>query len=276
MGFLERVLYGLISGITEILPVSSQAHQRLMLMLFGAGERDPLMDLMIHFAVLLAVFNVCYSTIARLRREEKTKSLRRRRTAFNSNAAAIFEIRLLKSAALPLCIGLFSYLFFSKWENSLLWLVFAWILNGVVLYLLGHMRQGNKEARSMSGFDGILIGIAGVLSAIPGLSRMGIMIAVSVLRGADKRHALSWALLLSIPAMAVFMLIDIIGIASVGIGAVSVSYIAGCIGGAAAAFAGSYISILLIQFLIVRFDLSGFSYYCWGTAMLSFILYLMI
>lgn len=276
MGFLECVLYGLISGITEILPVSSQAHQRLMLILFGADQRDPLMDLMIHFAVLLAVFFVCYSTIARLRREEKTKTLRRRRTAFNSNAAAVFESRLLKSAALPLCVGLFTYLFFSKWENSLLWLVFTWALNGVVLYVSGHMRQGNKEARSMSGFDGVLIGIAGVLSAIPGLSRMGIMIAVSVLRGADKRHALNWALLLTIPAITVFMLIDIIGIASVGIGAISVSFIAGCIGAAIAAFAGSYMSILLIQFLIVRFDLSGFSYYCWGIAMLSFILYLMI
>ena len=42
MSFFNSIFYGFISGITEILPVSSQAHQALMRYLFGVDTRIPI------------------------------------------------------------------------------------------------------------------------------------------------------------------------------------------------------------------------------------------
>ena len=127
----------------------------------------------------------------------------------------------------------------------------------------------------MSGMDAILMGTAGALSAIPGISRIGMITSAAVARGAGRNHALNWALLLTSPAMVVFMVFDVVALIGAG-AALSLAVLVSCLGAAAAAFIGSYVCILLIQFLIVKFDLSGFSYYCWGIAMLSFILYLII
>lgn len=275
MGVLEQIIYGFLSGITEILPVSSQAHQSLMLMLFGQPQRIPLLDLVVHFAILLAVVFGCYSNIARLRRDIKTGS-RYGRALNRNNSQQFYEIRLLRTAVLPLCIGISVYLALSKLESSLIWIAVLWIINGTVLYIAGHMRQGNKAANTMSGMDAIGMGLIGGLSAVPGISRTGMITSFCAARGAGRNHALNWALLLSIPALAVYMIIDIIGIISIGIGLASFAAVIGCLLASAAAFAGAYISIIFVQFIIVRFDLSGFSYYCWGIALLTFIMYLII
>lgn len=276
MSLLESVLYGLISGVTEILPVSAQAHQALLLKIFGIDSRYQLVDLAVHLSVAAAIIFACYSSIAKLRRDMRLASGSNRRAHRQGYSQSVYELRLLRTAVLPLCIGLFLYLAFNQLESQMLWLVVFWIINGLILYILGHMRQGNKDSRTMSGMDAILMGLAGALSAIPGISRIGMITSAAVARGAGRNHALNWALILSIPALAVFVLFDIVALAGVGAGAASVSLLVSCLAAAVAAFAGSYICIYLIQFLIVRFDLSGFSYYCWGIAMLSFILYLII
>lgn len=276
MDIFAQLLYGLISGITEILPVSSQAHQALLRKLFGVAQREPLMDLMIHFGILMALITGCRTHISKLMRDQRMSVGVRKRAGVGRNLSGVYELRLVKAAALPLSVGLFSYLTFQQIEQSLLSVSVFLLLNGIMLYISGHMRQGNKEARSMTGLDGVLLGVSGAASAVPGISRIGIISCVAMARGADKRHSLNWALLLSIPALLVFMVIDILGILSVGIGTISASSILACIAASIAAFLGGYISILLLQFILVRVDLSGFSYYSWGLAMLSFILYLVV
>jgi undecaprenyl-diphosphatase len=276
VSFLESLLYGLVSGIAEILPVSAQAHQALLLKIFGLDSRQPLIDLAVHMAVLLAIFTACYSFIAKLRRDMRAASNRNRRNMRQMNPQSIYDMRLLRTAVLPLCIGLFFYLVLGRLETAMLWLVLFWVINGLVLYVVGHMRHANKESRSMSGMDALLMGAIGALSAIPGISRIGMITSAAVVRGAARNHALNWALLLSIPALLLFMTFDVIALFGVGISAFSVTLLMCCIAAAAVAFVAAYLCIVLLQFLIVRFDLSGFSYYSWGIAMLSFILYLII
>ena len=55
MSFMNSVIYGLISGLTEIFPVSAQANQMVMRQLFGVAQKEPIRDVLIHIAVLLAV-----------------------------------------------------------------------------------------------------------------------------------------------------------------------------------------------------------------------------
>ena len=128
----------------------------------------------------------------------------------------------------------------------------------------------------MSLLDSFLIGIAGSFSAFPGISRIGSTALAASARGADRQNTLNWALLLSIPALITHMGLDVFSMVA-NINAVNFwssffSYILA----AAGTYIGGYFGILLMKFLTVRTGFSGFSYYSWGAALFTFILYLTV
>ena len=55
IGLFESILYGLICGFAEFLPVSSQAHRNILNCLFGVDREEPLMILFLHIGALLAL-----------------------------------------------------------------------------------------------------------------------------------------------------------------------------------------------------------------------------
>jgi hypothetical protein len=71
------------------------------------------------------------------------------------------------------------------------------------------MLQGNKDAKSMSSIDSILIGAVGGLSVFGGISRIGCTSSVAVARGADRQQAIKWSLLLSVFALASLCCLDL-------------------------------------------------------------------
>jgi len=126
----------------------------------------------------------------------------------------------------------------------------------------------------MTGLDGLLFGFFGALSALPGISRVGIMNAYGLARGTDRRDTLNWILILSLPALGMFLCFDVVNMFSYGLGSVSLVIIFGYLLSAAAAFCGGYFSIVFIRFLSVHTGFAGFAYYSLGTALFSFVLYL--
>lgn len=271
MSLLQSIIYGLISGLSEFLPVSSQAHQGLFMQMFGIDRREPIRDILVHIALIFVLLSSSRNIFSTMRRE---KRLAARTKRGNREARGLYDERLVKTAAFPLIAGLLLYLASGKLESSPAYLALFFLLNGIILFVPEHMRQANKDARSMTGLDAILIGISGALSAFPGISRVGATTSVAVARGADKEKALNWSLLLSIPALALFLVFDIIHLISYGVGVISFPVIAGYILSAVAAFASGYIGITLMRFLTVRTGYSGFAYYSWGAALFSFVLYL--
>ncbi len=272
MTFIQGLLYGIISGFSELLPVSSIAHQSILFRLFGVENREPLRDLLIHISILLAIFTGCKPMLSRLQREQKRTVGRRRHFA----PAGVYEMQLVRTAAVPMLMVLLLYLFARSLETNLPGLALLLIVNGVVLILPEYVRQANKDARSMSGLDGIVMGILSGLSAFAGVSRIGVMSSYALIRGADRQHVLDWALLLSIPAMCMFILFDIILMFTTGIGISSFIAFISCIFSAVTAFLGAYMAIIFIRFLTVRTGYTSFAYYSWGAALFTFILYLIV
>ena len=66
LSLMESVFFGLISGLTDILPVSGQAHRNLMLQLLGETGVNPLQMLLIHGGVLAALYYSCQNHILRM------------------------------------------------------------------------------------------------------------------------------------------------------------------------------------------------------------------
>ena len=269
MGFLMRLFYGFISGLTEFLPISSQAHQALLLHMLGYEQRQPLMDLFVHIGLLVAVFLGNRTQFLRIRRLQNLHSRRRSKGSNQSQ-----DMRIVKSAALPMLIIMLLYLIADRFAFQSVPLSILFIINGILLIIPEHMRHGNKDARLMSGFDGILLGIFSALSFLPGISRVGAGMSYTVARGADRQHAVNWIMLLSVPALLLFIIFDIVGLFSIGVIEASFGSVIGSILSAVTAFIGGYLSIVSLRTLADKAGFSGFAYYSWGIALFTFVLYL--
>lgn len=274
MSFLESVLYGFISGITEFLPVSSRAHQALLRYLLGVQARDSMQNLLVHIGVFFAIVLSSREYLSRLHREQKAISGSRRKRLRSADAKSLYDLRLLKTATFPLIIGLLLSFPMGKLENSLLFIIIFLILNGFVLLLAEHCSHGNRDSRTMTGLDGIVMGVVGALSSFPGISRTGMITAYATVRGADSQNAANWAVLLGIPALIFATCYDIVGIVTSGMGVITFSVIIGNLLSGAAAFAGGYLGISVFRAILNHSRFSGFAYYSLGEALLFFILYL--
>ena len=272
MNFFESILYGLISGFTEFLPVSSQGHQAIMFALFGCDTREPLRDLFIHIAVIIALSITCKPLFSKLRREQilLARSNRRRRSVRRGQ----FDLRLIKTAGFSLILGLMLYIVTKKWEFELRYVAMFFCINGLILIIPEYIRHGNKDARFMTGFDGFLLGLLGAFSVMPGLSRVGIMSAYSLTRGADRQQSMNWVLPLCIPALIVCLGFDAVHLFSIGIGITGFVGFLTCILSGVAAFIGGYFGVRLVRFLTVQTGFAGCAYYSWGAALFAFVLYL--
>jgi len=271
MSLLKSVLYGFVSGLTEFLPVSSRGHQAVLRYLFGIGTRVPLQELLVHIGILIAIIISCRDSLVRLyRRQTMRVSVRQRKQ--RSKDKTYYDLRLLKTASFPLFAGLFFYFATDRYENNLLNLMAFWLLGGIVLLVADHTSRGNRDARTMSSLDGIVMGIAGALSVLPGISRTGMISAYCTARGADSENVMNWAVLLGIPAMIFAIVYDIVGLIAIGAGGsgVLISSVASGI----LSFGGAYAGIALLKMWSYSSEFSKFAYYSFGAALFSFILYL--
>ena len=274
MSIIESIIYGFVSGVAEFLPVSSRAHQILLRYMFGIDSRNFLQEFLVHIGLLLSVIVGCREILARLRREQKALSLSRYRKIRSLDPKSYYDIRLLKTATIPLLIGLFLSFTTIKMDKNLLMTMAFLIVNALVLFLAEHMQHGNRDSRTMTGLDGIIIGILGSLSVFPGISRTGMVSAYTTARGVDSENVTNWAILLGIPAIAFLIFFDIFGIITVGAGMISFPILAGNVLAGIAAFCGGYISISLYRTILNHTGFSQFAYYCVGAAFLTFIIYL--
>jgi undecaprenyl-diphosphatase len=272
---LHYFIYALFSGITEFLGVSAPPHQLLYESMTGFDQSDALLTLMIRIAVLAAVVFCCRTRIRRLMRERRLAGLSRRRRNRQPDQIALLDMQLLKTAMIPLLISVLFYKRAGEWINRVSLMTVTLLLNGALLFLPRLLSQGNKDGRSVSRLDGVLMGIGGALAAIPGFSRVGGIISAGTARGVDKGYALETALLLSIPVLLGLLVFDVYAViaAKIAISAVGllVYFLMGSV-----AFGGAWVGITFMRYLSVKAGITGFSYYSWGVGLFSFILYLMV
>lgn len=272
MSILQSILYGFVSGATELLPVSAQAHQGMMLRLFGMNTVQPLRDLLVHISILLALWFSCQSIFHRYIRENRVRSSARRTYTTRGQ----YDLRIVKTAAVPLIIGQIVYFATARMEFSCAWIALFLLINGAVLILPEYMSHGNKDAATMSGLDGVLMGVCGALSSFPGISRSGAISSYCVARGASRQNAFNWIMVLSVPALVLMCFLDLINIFTIGVSIASFVDFLGYLISAMSAFGGAYLGYLLFRFLTSQSNYSVFAYYSWGAALLSFTLYLIV
>ncbi len=273
---IEMFFFGLVSGLAEILPISASAHQFLLSYVCGFDGHDPVLQLSVHIAVLLALAISCRHRIAHLYRENRIAALKRGRRKRQPDSAAVADWKLMMTALTPIVIGLVLQEIMAFSLESL-WVVAVFlILNGIILYIPQYMDSGNRDARNLSRVDGLLMGVLSITGILPGVSRIAAVSIFGQLRKGNRAYILDMALLLSIFWIAGLLLLDLVAIFGSAAASLGMLEALGYLLAAAAAFGGAYSAIILVRYLAVRIGFSGFTYYSWGLGFACFILYLMI
>ena len=274
ISMIESLIYGLVCGFAEFLPISSTAHRNILNTLFGVNHEEPMMAMFLHIGALLALLVSSRSLLQRLQRELEVKRVARRRSRRQPDEMAILDMSLVKTACIVMLVGFVFSFRTSSWNGNLPVIAIFLILNGIILHIPMYLPKGNKDARSMSRLDAVLMGIGSAMTVIPGVSRVGITTSIGVARGATPQNAYKWGMLISIPALAVIIVLDLVSVVTAGLGELDFSFILQCIMCGCAAYIGATGGISVMKMIVHRNGIENFSYYCWGAALFTFILYM--
>jgi undecaprenyl-diphosphatase len=201
LGYAKVAVLGVVQGITELMPISSTAHMRIVPALLGWQDPGSAFSAAMQMAALAAVIAYFWRDV--------------RDILFGSLAALVkgdFSDREFKLACgivigtIP--IGL-AGLALAKTLNTCgsplrhLWVVGAACLVMAALLGLAELIARHQRSFERAGLlDCLLVGIAQVGALIPGVSRSGSTLTAALFLGFRREEAARFSFLLGLPAIA--------------------------------------------------------------------------
>ena len=210
MEWIESLILGVVQGITEFLPVSSDGHlvvtQQIFAWLTGqsqSGEENLFFDIMLHVGTLAAILLHYRASIVS---GARGFLLGARDVPAGFECASVWRVGLLAFVATLPLIPL--KLFFIKWIKATFessqaagigFLITATVLLLVSLKLRG--TAGKKGPAETTFLDALLIGVAQMFAPLPGVSRSALTIASALALGFSPLWAVGFSLLIAVPAI---------------------------------------------------------------------------
>lgn len=204
MTILTALLYGIIQGFSEFLPVSSSGHLALLPFLMELKDPGVVFDLCMHLGTGLAVIIYFRKRIAELFRDLVPALVNPRSDVPNHHFIRNFILATATSVVLIFALKDISEQARNPWVIAFNQAVF-----GLVLWWADTVQRRSHRAEKGSGFfsralrwrDALIIGGAQALAIFPGVSRSGITLSAAFLRGIDRAEAGAFSFLLSIPVI---------------------------------------------------------------------------
>ena len=275
LNWLQSLILGLVSGLTDILPMSAQAHQTILFNFFGSTGEVPVTRLVIHSAVLLTTLGFLRGRLGQVRRQLRLVRMPRRRRNRPVDMAALMDARIVRTALVPILALLVLYGITRRW-NSLPILAAGSLLNALVLYLPGLFPTADKDSRLVTPMESLFMGLGTGAAVLPGISSVGTSYSLGVLHGMDRKYMVHLSLFMHLIFTAGMMFYDILDIITQGSVAADVwAILSWVLAGLSAAF-GTTLGLRGLERAAHKNGLTSFSFYSFGMALLAFILYLMV
>ena len=272
LSLLEAIFMGFVQGVAEFLPISSSGHLTLLQHFFKMEEVDNLFNILLHFATLIAVCVVYRKDIAEMiveffkgvgslfgghgSRESRPPEARRLVMMVIVGTLPLFVVLPLEG----LVEGVGNY----PAAVSVMLLV-----TGCILFFSDRVGDGRKTARTATVKDALLVGIAQGVATIPGISRSGSTISAGLLLGFNRKFAVRYSFLLSLPAVLGATLLKVVR--AFGDQGIDTSLLPMYIAGMVVAGVVGYFSIQLVRLLANKGKFGNFAYYCWIVGIVSLI-----
>ena len=273
MTYLTAFLLGLVQGVAEFLPISSSGHLAIAQNLLGledAGSVPEFFDVLLHLGTLIAVFAAYWTDICEMVVEffRGIGDLVHRSTPSPVPPARRL-ILLIIVGTLPLFAVLPIRKHVQGLTDNMVFVGAALIVTGILLFLCDRVRKGRKTERSATWLDALLVGVGQAVATLPGVSRSGMTITASCFVGYERRFAVRFSFLLSIPAVLGANILSIGDAVQAGINGAEVPmYLVGVV---TAAVTG-YLCIRLLKYVADKGRFGAFAYYCWAVGILTLVL----
>ena len=273
MSVLTAVLLGLVQGVAEFLPISSSGHLAIaehLLNLQGAANVPDFYDVLLHLGTLVAVFVAYWGDIRDMVVEFFTGigDLAHHSTP-NPVPPARRLILLIIVGTLPLFVMVPFRRFFEGLGDNMYFIGGALIVTGILLFASDRVHHGRKTEKTATMLDALLVGIGQAIALCPGISRSGMTITTGCFAGFERKFAVRFAFLLSIPAVLGANILTLKDAIDAGIDYASIpAYLAGV---AVAAVSG-YACIRLLRYVADKGRFGAFAYYCWAAGALTLLL----
>ena len=207
MEYLRFILYGLIQGLTEFIPVSSTAHLKVISLFFGIDDPGPSLSAIIQIGSVLALVWYFRNDIFKLREQYP-------RDIFDSllNEKLLWSILIgtIPIVLLGGTIKLFLPNFFEEILRSNLSIAIVSFLMAIFMYLADISKKGYLNLKNHNYSNSFLIGLSQALAIFPGVSRSGITISTALVSGWERRDAAKFSFLLGIPAISLAAIVEFI------------------------------------------------------------------
>jgi undecaprenyl-diphosphatase len=201
LGYAKVAVLGLVQGITELMPISSTAHMRIVPALLGWQDPGSAFSAAMQLAALAAVIAYFWRDV--------------RDILFGSLSAVVRrdftdrELRLAFGIVIgTIPIGL-AGLALAKTLNTCgsplrgLWVVgAACVVMGLLLALAEVVARHQRTFDRVGLLDCLVVGIAQVGALIPGVSRSGSTLTAALFLGFRREEAARFSFLLGLPAIA--------------------------------------------------------------------------
>jgi undecaprenyl-diphosphatase len=247
---LTAIIWGLVQGLTEFLPVSSSAHLILVPALLGLDEPDLTTTAVLHIGTLFAV--VWYY------RRELIGMVAAPTAPHNRRLWMLMVVGTIPAAVFGFGLkGPIEILFSDPWIVAV-----TLVITGLILVVAHRLIPGTRKVDDVTVGDALVVGLAQAIALLPGISRSGMTMTAGLARNMSREESARLTFLLGIPAIAgagFLEMKDVIGSGDLGPELLVGTLVAGISG---------YFAVSVFIKLIARRGLLSYAAYCvlFGTA----------
>jgi undecaprenyl-diphosphatase len=191
----QIVILAIVQGITEFLPISSSGHLVLTSHLLGWPDQGLLIDIAVHAGTLFAVIAYFWRDLWEMLTGTAGALTGRR-------SSGLRMVLFLIVATLPVVVvGYFGMRYISTIFRSIEVIAWTTLLFGILLGITDRLCMTVRRLEHMNYAGALFVGLAQVLSLIPGTSRAGITMTACRILGMERRDTARFSMLMSIPTI---------------------------------------------------------------------------
>ena len=248
------ILFGIIQGITEFLPISSSGHLVILSELFKDNSFNTYEIAFLHLGTFFSILIYYFKDILLILK----------------NRNSLIQIfKLIFIGVMP-AVGFGLFLPISNLidESSAILLItaVAYVFIASGLYFTDKLEEGDKSILDLSLKESLTIGFAQAIALFPGVSRSGITLSTALYLKLKKTEAIFFSLLLGLPTIFGAWFLTFIQATE----PINNSLWIPCI----AAFLSGLIAIRVLISFTVSSKLNVFSIYCFLLGLISLVTYL--
>jgi undecaprenyl-diphosphatase len=204
LSLFDSVILGIVQGLTEFFPVSSDGHLVLGQELLNYHKNNLVFDVLLHFGTLLALFvafrketkDLIKSTIKVLHEVLEKRSLK---PAFSKHEHTRWIIYIWITTFVTGVFGLAFEEKVTELFESVTAAGVGFLITSAFLFIGSYRRFGKRHPGNMAWKFPFLIGLAQASALLPGVSRSGTTIALAMILGVERHHAGRFSFVAAIP-----------------------------------------------------------------------------